>query len=244
MKISEYINSEKEKMKDKSFKERLAYFWDYYKWYVLIGVVALFLVGQTVSSALNQKDIALSGILIDGIPPAEDIGIIQSFYDANGIDAEKEEILLSTGISLDSSLPDVVTTSYQMIHARIGAGDTDFLMGYEYAITQCAYDTSHMFADLRDVFPAETLSQWEAYIYYVDGSVWEQIKNSPKENIPLPDPHKPEEMADPIPVAIDVSGCIEFTSLYYAPDRAVYIAVVTNSPRKELTARFIEHLLS
>ena len=71
----------------------------------------------------------------------------------------------------------------------------------------------------------------------------EKIKNEPQKEIPLPDPKKPEEMEQPVPVAVDISACGEFTSVYYTPDTAVYIAVVTNAPHKELVAQFIEFLL-
>lgn len=243
MKISEYIKSEKEKIKEKSFKERLAYFWEYSKWYVLIGLVAVVLLTQTVVTEINKKDVVLKGILIDGTGVLEEPAILQEFYRENGFDPAKQEIYLNTGLALNGGIPSVVTTSYQRIHAGIGAEDTDFLMGYEYAIQRFAYDTSRVFADLRDILSAETLAELEAYLYYVDASVIEKIKNAPKEEFPLPDPKKPEEMGQPVPVAVDISACKEFASVYYTPDSAVYIAVVTNAPHKELTARFIEHLL-
>ncbi len=244
MKISEYINGEKEKMKNQSWKTRLVYFWDYYKWHTVIGLLALFFLGYTLVTVISAKDAVLSGILIDAMQPVEDPATLQTFYDANGIDSTKQEAVLITGLSLDSRLPTMNQTAYQRIHAGVGAGDTDFLMGYEYAIRLCAYDTSYMFSDLRKVFSTETLAALEEYIYYIDGSLWETLKNSTEEEIPFPDPHKPEQMVDPIPIAVDISGCSEFVNAYYAPDREVYIAVVTNAPHKELTARFIESLFS
>ena len=244
MNISQYIKNEQEKMKDKSWKERLAYFWDYYKWYVLVVLVALVLIVQTVTTVVNQKEILLKGILIDGIGTVEEPEILQQFYADNGIDTAKQEVYLNTGLALDSGIPSVVSTSYQRIHAGIGAADTDFLMGYEYAIQRFAYDTSNVFADLRDILSPELLEQWEEYLYYVDASVIEAIKNAPQEEIPLPDPKKPAEMEEPVPVAVDVSACEEFTSVYYSPDRAVYMAVVINAPHRDLTAQFMEYLLS
>lgn len=244
MKISEYISKEKEKMKKGTPKERIVYFWDYYKWYVIVGVIACFLVGHTVVTFINAKEPVLSGILIDGIQPVEQPEILQTFYDANGIDSAKQEIVLQTGLSLNSSLPNVTQAFYQRIHAGVGSEETDFLMGYGYAIRQCAYDTSHMLADLRDVFSPQMLAQLEGCIYYIDGSVWNTIKQSPSEEIEIPDPHKPQNMADPIPVAIDISSCNEFVSAFYNLDEPVYVAVTVNAPHRELTARFIECLLS
>ncbi len=243
MNISEYIKNEKEKIKGKSLKEQLIYFWDYYKWYVLVGLIALVLIVQTVTTAVNQKDVVLKGILIDGVGTLEEPEILQQFYEANGIDTAKQEVYLDAGLALNSGIPSVVSTSYQRIHAGIGAEDTDFLMGYEYAIQRFAYDTSHVFADLRELFSAEVLEAWEEHLYYVDAAVIEKIKSAPQEEIPLPDPKKPEEMAQPVPVAFAISVCEEFTCAYYSPEQAVYIGVVTNAPHKELTVRFIEHLL-
>ena len=244
MKISEYISSEKEKMKKRTPKERMSYFWDYYKWYVIIGLIAFLLVVHTAVTFINAKEPVLYGILIDGIQPVEQPEILQTFYDANGIDTDKQEIVLQTGLSLNSSLPSVTQTFYQRIHAGIGSKETDFLMGYGYAISQCAYDSSHMLADLRDVFSPETLARLEGCLYYIDGSVWNAIKQSPTKEFEIPDPHKPQNMADPIPVAIDISICNEFVSAFYSLAEPVYVAVTINAPHPELTVRFIECLLS
>lgn len=231
-------------MKSKPFRQRLSYFWDYYKWYILVALLALVLLGHTVSAKLTQKDVILNGILIDGMAPLEVPAAVQSFYDANGIDSQKQEMVLDTGLALDSGMPSVVANTYQVIHARVGAQDADFIMGYEYAIQRLAYDSSHMFADLRELFSAETLAGWEGSIYYIDGSVLSLIAGAGFEEIPLPDPFQPEDMTDPIPVALDVSACAAFSSVYYSSDRPVYISVVSNAPNRELTARFIEFLLS
>jgi hypothetical protein len=245
VKISEYINSEQAKMKDKPFKERFAYFWDYYKWYVLIGAFFLVLIGQTVVTKINQKEAVLNGILIDGSAPLEPPSIVQEFCEINGIDTQKQEIVLDTGVALDSSMPEVVSNSYQVIYARIGARDVDFVMGFEYAIQRLAYDPSHMFTDLRQLLSAEALASLEGKIYYIDGAVLQKIKENPTAAIPLPeDPFAPELMEDPIPIAVDMTGCTEFSSVYYSPSRKVYISVVTNSPNQELATRFIEFLLS
>lgn len=243
MKISEYIRSEKEKIRGKPWKERLAYFWEYSKWYVLIGLVAAVLLAQTVVTEINKKEVVLKGILIDGTGALEEPDVLKAFYSENGLDPEKQEVYLNTGLALNGVIPSVVTNSYQQIHASIGAEDTDFLMGYEYAIQRFAYDTSNPLADLRDILSAEALTELEAYLYYVDAGVIEKIRNAPQEEFPLPDPKKPEEMERPVPVAVDISACGEFTSVYYTPDQAVYMAVVTNAPHRELTARFMEHLL-
>ena len=244
MKISEYIKNEREKMKGKSFRERLSYFWYYYKWLVIALAVVALVLAKAISTEINRKDVVLNGILVDGVATLETPAVLQEFYDTNGIDPEKEEIYLNTGLSLDSGIPSVVSTTYQRIHAGIGAKDTDFLMGYEYVIQRFANDPSNMFCDLRTILSRERLAELEEALYYIDGNVIEQIRENPDAAVPLPDPKKPEEMADPIPVAVDLSSCKEFVSAYYQSEKAVYFAVVVNAPRKELTAQFMEFLLS
>lgn len=244
MKISEYIQNEKTKMKEKSRKERLAYFWDYYKWYVIIGLLALVLLGQTVSTVVNRKEIVLEGILLDAVAPPDTPAIMQEFYAQNDIDPAKQEIYLNTGLALDTGIPSVVATTYQRLHAGIGAKHVDFIVAYEYATQRLAYDTSCPLADLRDILSAEDLEKLEGRIYYVDESVIQKIRQNPHQEIPLPDPNKPEEMENPVPVAVDIGGHSGFTSLYYAADKPVYIAAVTNTLNQDLVTRFIEFLLS
>lgn len=244
MKISEYINSEKEKMKGKPLKERLAYFWEYYKWYVIIAVVAVLLLTQTIVNIANTKESVMEGLLLDGTAPLDAPAIVYDFYAQEGIDPDKQEAVFNTGFSLDSSMPEVVSNTYQTIFARVGAEDLDFIMGYEYAIQRLAYGSGGMFADLRDVFSPETLASMEGCLYYIDGAVANYIDENPMEEIPLPDPFHPEAMEDPIPVAVDITACKEFSSVYYSPDKNVYISVVVNAPHKDLAVRYISFLFS
>ena len=244
MTILEFIQSEKETMQPMSTRERVAHIWGYYKWYILIGMVALLLLVQFAASAFGQKDAALNGILLDGKAPADTPAILQEFCDTYSIDTDSEEVRLSTGLSLNSAMPDMATASYQRIYAGVGAKDIDFITGYSDAIAYLAYDPGEIFCDLRDVFSAETLTQWEEYLYYIDANVVEAISQGTQEEIPLPDPRKPEEMQNPVPVAIDLSSCEAFTSAYYGTNQAVYIAVVGNAPHGEIVVQFVEFLLS
>ena len=102
--------------------------------------------------------------------------------------------------------------------------------------------------DLRKFLDAETLETFADRLYYVDGAVIEKLSVPAGElqdtSIPIPDPTKPEAMEDPIPVGIDVSDRTDFQTAYYFPDTVLYLGVITNTPRQELTAQFIQYLFS
>ena len=244
MKMSEYVKGEWKKMRGQPFKVRLAYFWDYYKWHTLILLVIVAAVVYTVVTLSGQKDTVLSGILIGSRSPGQEPALLQEFGAAAGIDSQKQEVTMVTGFSLDDSQPSISLMTYQRIHAGIAAGDTDFITGNSDVIRQCGYDPSHMLTDLRECFSPEELAQMEGKLYYIDGSILQELREGTQEELVYPSALAPEEMEDPIPVGIDLRGCTEFLSTYYSEEQTVYLAIVSNAPNLEVALQFVDFLLS
>lgn len=239
--MSEYIKGEWRKLKGQPLKVRLAYFWEYYKWHVLAVLLVVFLIGYTVITQVNRKDAVLYGILVNSNPVAQDTAFLQAFCEENGVDQQEQEVVFLTGLYLQEENPSTNIVTYQRVQAGVAAADTDCLAGTEYVMQQFGYDVGRMLQDLRTVLTPQQLQQLEGRLYYIDaGMLYNQ---QPEAEKPLPSPFAPETMADPVPVAIDISGCKDFTSVYYAPDAKVYLAVMKNAPHLDMTARFIAALL-
>lgn len=241
MKMSEYTKNEWKKMKDKPPKERLAYFWEYYKWPAIIAVLVVAAIIYTVSAQMGKKEAVLSGILLNSSVPLEDPAFLQDFCHAAGIDTEIQEIVLNTGLSLTADDPTVGIMTYQRIHAGIAAKETDFVIATAEAFRQCSYDSSRMFMDLRQVLSAEKLAELEGRLYYIDGSLFEKIY-SEGETVAYPSPFNHEEMTDPVPVGIDIRECTDFLDSYYHTEEPVYFAVVTNAPHLDRALQFFEFM--
>lgn len=242
MKMSEYTRGQWKKMKGKPFKERLAYFWDYYKWPTLIALMLVAALIYTVTVKLNEKETVLTGVMIDASTPLEDPAFLQEFCEAEGIDTKQQEINLQTGLSLSSGNPSFSITSYQRIHAGIAAKETDFLVGGTDAIRQCAYDSSNMLVDLREILTPEQLQRLDGRLYYIDGSLFETIYNGSGEMVEFPSPTAPENMKDPIPVAVHIRDCGDFLDSYY-PEQPVYFAVSCTAPHLQTTIEFLDFII-
>ena len=52
-------------MKQKPFKERLAYFWDYYKWHTLAVLVFVIVAISYTVSILREPDYKVNGLLLN-----------------------------------------------------------------------------------------------------------------------------------------------------------------------------------
>ena len=59
-----------------------------------------------------------------------------------------------------------------------------------------------------------------------------------------PDPSKPEEMEDPIPVGLFVGNCKTLTDAYSFRSKDVVAGIVINTNRKQAALDFIDYLFS
>lgn len=243
MKMSEYTRNEWKKMKDQPLKVRLAFFWDYYKWPTIVVAVAAVALIYTVSTQLNRKEVVLSGMLINSYTPLEEGEFLQEFCDSAGINVDKQEITLLTGLSMDTDNASADLMTYQRIHAGIGVRETDFLILDSDGIRRCGYDTSHMLLDLREFLDPEQLASLEDRLYYIDGSLVEREDSLEGETATYPSPFAPDEMTDPIPVGIDIRDCTEFLNPYYSTEQVLYFAVVCNAPNMDKTLQFFEYIM-
>ena len=242
MTMFEYAKKAYNAMKDKSPKERWEYFLDYYKWPALAILLAIALLVNGIISIANRKDIALSGVLINSLADPEEVDYDEKLSEHLGLDLDKEEINFFTDIALTGGQSGTDVDAFQALLAGIATKDTDFIVGQETSFEKCAYHTSNMFADLRNILDGETLANLEGRIYYIDKAVLEDIRNSVMEMPELPDPLNPEAMADPMPVGIDISKCEEFQKVYYPSEDVLYLGIVVNSTRQDVTLEFLDYL--
>ena len=246
MTILEYIKKETKNIKDKPKEERWQYFLDYYKWHAVAILVAIALLIQGIVSVTTRKDIVFSGILLNCVISVDDDDFLQGFYEHAQIDAKHQQAAFYTDIILTENNKKNDINSFQRIMAGIATKDTDFIVGQPENFQVCAYNTSRIFADLRNFLDADTLAKLSDRLYYVDGAVLQKLDVPVGElqdpNIIIPSPTKPEVMEDPIPVGIDISDRKNFQEAYYFSNTTLYLGVVTNTPRTEMTKQFIAYL--
>ena len=169
MTIKEYFKEGINAIKDRPPKERLAYFWEYYKWYAIIFLLVIVLLVQGVLGVINRRETALSGVLLNCKLGVADKEFLQDFYAYAGIDEAKESAAFYTDLTITNGQSKNDLNAFQRIMGGIAVRDTDFIVGKSDAFPFFSYNSTEIFMDLRDFLSQETLAQVSDRLYYIDG---------------------------------------------------------------------------
>lgn len=250
MALMDEFKEEREKLKEQPLKKKASYFWTYYKWYVLGSLLAVIILVTVVREIVTSKDTVLYSVAINGYPMGEENIFENAFMEYAGFNKDKEEIFINTTLrmsddSYDASSMDA--TQFMMVY--IAASDLDVCIMDPPPFEHYTYGGIYM--DLRTCLSEEMLASLSGKLYYMDNAVYEEIdalerdgKYEAVAEVKLPDPLKPEEMIEPIPVGIDISGCSKFTDSYYYEDNNMYLGICGNTKRLETALKFIDYIFS
>jgi hypothetical protein len=251
MKWIDRIKADYAKVKDQPRKEKLEFFWEYYKIPIVCVLLAVVLVVQGIFSLANQRDTVYSAVMLNCRLGADEKDFLSDFYKYAGIDEETKQAAIYTDMTIVEGRYRDNANTLQRIMAGISIRDTDFIAAPADAFHHCAYNTGNMLIDLRKFLSEEELTRYADRLYYIDGKVLELL-NAPlgehvePELIKYPDPLKPELMDDPIPVGINVTDRKVFMDTYYwadiLADTPVYLGFVPNSQRMELNHKLLDYL--
>lgn len=232
-------------MKDKSFKERLAYFCQYYGIQTVALVVALAVVIGFTVNLITKKDYAFTGIFFGGQTHTSAEVFLQEYAQAAGIDLKEYDLSIQShlNIQMDQQVTQELYSSMQAFTAMVAARSVDCFAGDPDLILYYAY--LEYAVDLRTVLTAEELSALAPYLYYVDRQL---ILQQDAANGGLadafaqrPDPQKPELMGEPVPVAISLQAATQaFQDAYTFPGDAA-ICICASSEQAENALAFIRH---
>lgn len=251
MALMDEFREEREAIKSAPFKKRLEYFWDYYKWYVIVPVVILIFVGNSIYQKVTAPEVLVSGVCLNTYNMAVDEAtdkISEDFTTEKGLDPKDYEVNLNTNLTFmpNDTSGTANYESAQALMAWIASGSIDFLSGEYETMEEFCY--KGYFEDLRNVFTEEQLTMLEPYILYMDKDVeiTRQLAIEKQEEfseIELPDCNNPEAMGDPVPMMIDVSKCETFAPIYATTKNGLAIGFAVNGPHPEMTLEFLEYLL-
>lgn len=174
MSVNHEIKEQRAKLKDAPFKEKSAYFWEYYKWQTIGGIGGLILLVFLVNDIIKaNRPIYMEGLYINA--GLIDYETLQTEY-ANVVGANEDETPLSITsmtVTTEYSSGDITDSYYdkQKLMAMIAAAEIDFFISDEAVFLP--YAKEETFLDLSECFSEEELKQWEDSLYtvtYVDGS--------------------------------------------------------------------------
>ncbi len=229
-------------LKGQPFKEQISYILTNF-WIPIVAVLAVIAVlFSLIVHWTTHKPTALTLCCINAISEDQDTAdYLQQFAKAHGINTDKytlrtERFYFGHGADTD----------YQYFETFIimqMAGDLDVAVAEDATVITYAYEG--WFSDLTSILTQEQLVSLQPYFLYVDLSLLETKDELTEEAPVYPDPTKPEEMVQPIPVAIQLQPDWVFTSACYPHTyEKNAIALFANSKNRDNAEAFLQYILN
>lgn len=257
--VQDEIREQQQKLKGKSLKEKLQYFWYYYKVHTIVIICVVVFLVTMLHDILSAKDYIFYGITLNAVDLSGD-SMEQAFGEYAGLDLETYECFIDT----DSTLSYRTATQYDMatsqkLIALVQTKDLD-VMVFDSEIYN-NYANNGMAADLTTLYTPEELQKYEGRLYYVDKAQIDRADEDPgyknealafldgDEEVTNDDilreaeTHRhPENMEDPIPVGIflEDSPFVQKTGAYDILKPVFGISSTTTRP--ETAKKFLEFL--
>ena len=247
MTIREAKREQRKSIKNRSPKEKLSYFWEYYGLKAICLIAAVITLIFFIVSMATKKENAVTTVFFGGIAQESAEAYLSAFEQAAGIDPEKYQISVQShpDIQMDQTITQEAYQSMEAFTAMVAgksvdcfAGDSDLILYYAYM----EYAT-----DLRTVLTQEELTQLAPYLHYIDGELIRQ-QEAADEGLTdafsrRTDATKPELMKDPIPVAISLNAATDAFKEAYLFGESAVISICANSEQAENAAAFLRHCL-
>lgn len=246
MPVMDEFREEREALKHGTWKQKLSYFIDYYKWHTIITAAVLILIITTAVQIINRKDV---GFYVCMLNTAElDAGdYVTAFAEYANIDTNTYDLIFDTSMTINvGEIDQESIAGTQKLMVYIAASELDAMVTD--ADTIANYANSQYFFDLREILTPEQSERYEPYFYYVDWKAvlerQEASDNYDESYVPsYPDPRKPEEMEQPVPVGIYLEKSELLKSKFYFRSNDVVVSIFQNSTRPETALQFIDYLM-
>ena len=241
-------------MKQRPFKERLAYFGDNYKWHMLTVLALVIVAISYIVSILHEPDYKANGLLLNAYSYSnyEQIQaniqlLADGFSRAENLDDKNVEVNLdgSRVYYLNEENDSYNADTIQLILTYVASDSLDFIIGDEEAMLELAY--MQLFQDLRVILNNEQLQKLNDSVLYIDMAVVEQREaalnqNLDTSNIVYPDPTKPESMEQPAPVFVRLAQSDKLNEIYTQPSESLVFAF-TGRNQGGYAEAFLNYLL-
>ncbi|NBI89058.1 hypothetical protein D3Z45_00290 [Lachnospiraceae bacterium] len=250
MAMRDEVREQQNKLKGKTFKEKLDYFWDYYKVHTIVLVFSIVVISVFVKDIVTSKDNAFSAVILNSYAQDAQEAFQADFAAYASIDTDTYNCLIDTSATYSvASMSQYDIAFAQRIAAQVQTGDLDAFVGDGQAFSH--YADGYLFQDLREALTEEEYQKYEPYFYYIDTAAIEakrqmeeeDISSSAQEEVST-DPMDPSSMETPVPVGI----CLESSSklaqwnCYAASGEPPIFGFLANAAHPDLAHRFLAYL--
>lgn len=224
----------------KSFREmdtahKAEYIYMYYKWYILIGLVVLAIIGSTVHRQLTHREpVLFVGLANVTVGPEMEAALTDGFLEYAGIGLRKNQVLPYTGMYLSA---DPATENHQYAYAsRMKVMAASQAQRLDVMIlNREAFDLlsrSGYLMDLSGLPDALKPYLIENDVVLEDNSIEVQLNEADAYH----------EVTQSVFNGLDVSRFPIFQNAGF--DGSVYAAVIGNTPRPDTAVSYLEYLLT
>ncbi len=214
----------KEILASMTFKEKVSYLWEYYKW---IPIVTVLVIGSLISMIPgfieNSKEVLIGGMTINVIldEKTEQVLTDELFAFIGGTDPSRQKVTLGSSILLETDESGDASSAYAVamqLAAEVSVSELDYILTDP--VGKALLENQGLVTTLDAVFSAEYLETIQERIVY--------IKNY--------------EGAE-VPFAIDLTDTA-FAKACHLEKFGLYIAFPGNTGRNDQLDEFVDYLLN
>lgn len=162
--------------KSLSRSAKAQYIWDYYRWHILVTVIAAAAVVSLIAHYATYKETVLDVIMVNIADPYSDYATAaDEFFTQKGFSAESEKITFDTSIIYSGD--DTYSTNYysdESLTLKLSFGGADILFAPEFVYSQYA-DAGNLLP-LSEFLTEDELEQYaDILVYATDSETNEEV---------------------------------------------------------------------
>ena len=265
--IEEIREQQKKAFATMSPKEKLAYFWDYYKVHTIAAIAVIAFVIAFISSYRSNRPIAFYAVLLNANAMEDNAATAaawnEGFMEYAGIDPEAWQINIDTSITLSADGGDQYeVANRQKMAAMMHAGDIHAIVADTETFE--GYARLEYFYDLTEAFTEEELAPYADLLYYTDGAAFDAETGDTLEEMEAAqeavysqviDHSDPSSMEKPVAVGIRIpqtgnrladSGYYDYVFengyAFQGYPSEIVIGIPLSVENPELTLQFLDYL--
>ena len=145
-----------EDQRRKTGKDRLEYFWMFYKIPAILVLIGIVVVASFFHARITEKPSVMNAMLLDIHTEVLGESLEQSFIKADGINPDQNSVMISVSQLLGDGSSDYQMASLAKLYSQIGTGKLDVVSMKKNDYIK--YIDAGTFMDLRKVFTEEELA--------------------------------------------------------------------------------------
>jgi len=210
MPVMDEYKKERESIKGKTFKEKLDYFWYYYKIHTFVAIFVLIVLIVFIRDMTTSKEYGYTCTFVNSNTISNDTEFMDEFAKTTDIDLSKYYVHLDDSTQFSTESYDQTSMAVmQKFVSMVYVGEIDNVVINRDLFAN--YAQNEMFLDLRTVLTEEQIGKYENHFFYVDldnlgteDPDYEEMFENNQGVLATDqvDRRNPEGMSNPVPVGI------------------------------------------